>query len=95
MPIGRRQCRAAIGSAIAAPHRRKPNSRCGGQNSMRLGPMASQRGAETVCAHLGLRRPAMRAGDSDVARPRLIHGEGNLQWFSGIGEDTKVGGGPW
>jgi hypothetical protein len=95
MPIGRRQCRAAIGGAIAAPHRRKPNSRCGGQNSMRLGPMASQRGAETVCAHLGLRRPTMRAGDSDVARPRLIHGEGNLQWFSGIGEDTKVGGGPW
>jgi hypothetical protein len=60
MPIGRRGCRAAIGGAIAARRRRKPNPCYGGQNSMRLGPTALQRGAETVCAHLGRRRHAQR-----------------------------------
>jgi hypothetical protein len=83
------RCRAAVGGAIATALRRRPNSRCGGENSMRLGPMASQRGAKIICAHLGQRRAVARAGDGDMARPRLVDGEGGLQWFSNDDEDPK------
>jgi hypothetical protein len=67
----------------------------GGQTSMRLGPMASQRQGKPVCAHLGLRWAAVKAGDGDTARPRLIVGDGGLQWFSSDVGGTYGCGGPW
>jgi hypothetical protein len=44
---------------------------------MRLGPTASQREAEMICAHLGQRWATVRAGDGDTARPRLVDSEGS------------------
>jgi hypothetical protein len=37
-----------------------------------------------------------RAGDGRTARPKLVDGEGGLQWFSDVDDGTYVCGGvPW
>jgi hypothetical protein len=81
------------GGTIAAPHRRRDSSRCGGSNSMRFGPMASQRQGELVLANLGRRRAAARASNGDLFSPILGDSMGILWCTSGGGEGFYGGGG--
>jgi hypothetical protein len=63
--------RTLYGGASAAPHWRKPILCCGGQISIRFGPMASQWRGESVFAHLERWRSMVAAGDSGMIQVDL------------------------